>query len=98
MYKDENGELVTLVSEEGTEEDYLHVLTFKHEGEKYVALTPAEDADKEEAGVLFMRIETHKLNGEDTYATVENEVLIEELFDVFCELMDEIDDVEEDEG
>ena len=77
---------VTLIGEDGKEVTLLHELTFMYENERYMALTPDTDGEDEEAEVLFMKLV--KENGEDALAPVENEVLLDELFEVFCELMD----------
>ncbi len=81
---------ITLVGEDGEEMLFEHVLTFMYENERYMALIPAEQANEEEAELVFMHIVPDKANG-DRYAVVENEVLCEELFEVFEELIDEIE-------
>ncbi|MBO4563213.1 MAG: DUF1292 domain-containing protein [Clostridia bacterium] len=84
---------ITLIGEDGTRISFEHILTFMYENERYMALAPEGTEDDEEADVLFMKIV--KAAGEDALEPVENEVLLDELFDAFCELMDE--DGEEDE-
>lgn len=91
---------VVLLDENGEEARFFHILTFLYEGERYVALEPVEtDAEQsatgeeEEAEVVLMRI----VRGEDgdTYQPVENEVLLDEVFGRFLELMDEMEEEEE---
>ena len=88
---------VVLLDENGKEERFLHVLTFLYEGERYVALEPAqtdaEDEDETEAEVVILRIASE--NGEDTYVSIDNEVLLDEVFDEFLTLMDEADEESE---
>ena len=81
---------ITLVDENGGEMLFEHVLTFMYEDERYMALIPAEQANEEEAELVFMHIEPDKAKG-DKYSVVDNEVLCEELFEVFEELIDEIE-------
>ena len=81
---------IALVGEDGEQLLFEHVLTFMYENERYMALIPAEQSNEEEAELVFMHIEPDKANG-DRYAVVDNEVLCEELFEVFCELADEIE-------
>ena len=81
---------IALVGEDGEQMLFEHVLTFMYENERYMALIPAEQSNEEEAELVFMHIEPDKING-DKYAVVDNEVLCEELFDVFCELVEEIE-------
>ena len=78
---------ITLVDSEGSEIVFEHELTFTYEDERYMALSPAGLSDDEEADVVFMRIV--KVDGEDGLEPVENEVLLDELFEAFCELIDE---------
>ncbi len=91
---------VVLLDENGEEARFSHILTFLYEGERYVALEPVEaDAEppamdeEEEAEVVLMRI----VRGEDgdIYQPVENEVLLDEVFGRFLELMDELEEEEE---
>ena len=89
---EENTNQVTLIGEEGEEERFTHILTFLHEGERYVALTPESEADSDEEEVVLLQIVSD--NGEDTYVSIDNEVLLNEVFEDFLELMDEQDDEE----
>ena len=89
---------VVLLDENGEEARFSHILTFLYEGDRYVALEPIEEGveqpeDEEEAEVVLMRI----VRGEDgdTYQLVENEVLLDEVFARFLELMDELEEEEE---
>ena len=86
-------EAVTLVTDDGREEVFWHVLTFPYEGAKYSALVPEEQIDEEEPEVIFVRIE-HDKDG-DAYYPVENEVLLGELFEEFGSLLEELDEEEE---
>ncbi|MBS5880338.1 MAG: DUF1292 domain-containing protein [Clostridium sp.] len=89
---------VVLLDENGEEARFSHILTFLYEGERYVALEPIEEGaeqpeEEEEAEIVLM----HIVLGEDgdTYQPVENEVLLDEVFGRFLELMDELDEEEE---
>lgn len=89
---------VVLLDENGEEARFSHILTFLYEGDRYVALEPIEEGaeqpeDEEEAEVVLMRI----VRGEDgdTYQPAENEVLLDEVFARFLELMDELEEEEE---
>lgn len=84
---------ITLIDEGGNRISFTHILTFMYEDERYMALTPSDtDMDAEEADIVFMHIV--KADGEDGLEPVENEVLLDELFEVFCELIDEDEDEE----
>lgn len=88
----EDASVITLVGEDGNAREFEHILTFMYENERYMALAPSdlindEDADDDdEIEIVFMRID--KQNGEDALTPVENEVLMDELFEVFCELLE----------
>lgn len=98
----EENALITLIGEDGKQEEFEHILTFMYENERYMALAPAEELNDEDADedaeieIVFMRIE--KVNGEDALKPVENEVLGDELFEVMCELLDEEDDASDEEA
>ncbi len=80
---------VTLLDENGKEVRFDHLLTFFHEGEKYIALLPLEDVENvDEDEVVLLHVVTK--NGEDVYETIENEVLLDEVFDAFMELFEEM--------
>ncbi|MBR4635041.1 MAG: DUF1292 domain-containing protein [Clostridia bacterium] len=86
-------ETVVLLTDEGEEEVFWHVMTFPYEGAKYSALVPEEQIDEEEPEVIFVRIEQDKEG--DAYIPVDNEILLGELFEEFASLLDEIDEEEE---
>ena len=92
-------ELPELLDEDGKENTFEHILTFMYEGKKYVALSPIADEesamDDDEAEVVLFQITSE--NGEDTYVSIDNEVLLDEVFAEFLDLMDEINEEEEKE-
>ncbi len=93
---DSIGDDVALLDEDGRETVFEHILTFMYEGKKYVALSPEADEesamDEDEAEVVIFSIEDE--NGEDVYRSVDNEVLLDEVFAEFLDLMDEIEEDE----
>lgn len=97
MQEQEN--LVELVDEEGNPVQFAHLMTLEYEGHEYVLLTGAEDEDGEESEVYILRIEQDD-KGEDCYVTVEDEDLMQAVFDKFVVLseQDEEQDGELDEG
>lgn len=97
---DQIGEDVVLLDEDGKENTFEHILTFMYEGKKYVALSPIADEesamdDDDEAEVVLFQITSE--NGEDTYVSIDNEVLLDEVFAEFLDLMDEINEEEDKE-
>ncbi len=87
---------VALLDEDGKETRFEHILTFLYEGNRYVALCPIQDEDcameEDEAEVVMLQVVSE--NGEDTYRSIDSEVLLNEVFDAFLELMEEIEEEE----
>lgn len=98
MEYEEYVEEVVLLDENGEAERFDHILTFLYEGDRYVALEPISEEEgetedfEEEGEVVFMRIERGEEG--DSYIPVDNEILLDELFSHFLELMDEIEEEE----
>lgn len=89
MAGDESIDEVTLLDDSGKEVRFDHLMTFFHEGEKYIALMPLEEVENVgEDEVVLLHVVTK--NGEDVYETIENEVLLDEVFDTFLELFEEM--------
>ncbi len=87
-------DFVTLINDEGKEERFEHVLTFEYEKERYIALVPEGRAECEEAEIIILHVVKDEADN-DIYITVDNEILLEEVFDEFLSLMDEIEGEEE---
>ncbi len=87
---DNEKDVIVLLDETGGQTRFEHVLTFLYEGARYVALIPADEADDEEAEVVLLRIE--EKGGSDVYVSIDNEVLLDEVFNEFLDLMDEVED------
>lgn len=85
----EEKDVIVLLDERGEETRFEHVLTFFYEGARYVALVPEEEAEGDEAEVVILRIE--EKDGADVYVSIDNEVLLDEVFSEFLDLMDELE-------
>lgn len=92
-YEDEN--IVELVDEDGQKRRFEHIMTFDYKDEWYVALAPEESKDGEEDEVAIY----HLLGGEDDeeLEIVEDEALLEEVFEHFCDLYEDSEDEEDPE-
>lgn len=89
--------IVTMVDEDGEETEYVHVLTFMHEKEKYVALHPAENEEREgEEEIVLLKVASDKKG--DYYVPIQSDIIQQEVFDTFCGLMEEISDEEDGEN
>jgi len=81
---------IILLDEDGQEGHFAHVLTFLYEGGRYIALEPIEeggDYDEEEAEIVLFRIVSDEEG--DVYEPIDNEILLQEVFDEFLSLMEE---------
>lgn len=86
---DEQADEVTLLDENGNEVRFDHLMTFFYEKEKYIALLPLDSVENvDEDEVVLLHVITK--NGEDVYETIDNEVLLDEVFDTFLELFEEM--------
>lgn len=94
----EQKDIIVLLDERGEQTRFEHVLTFFYEGARYVALVPEEEAGSDEAEVILLRIE--EKDGADVYVSIDNEVLLDEVFGEFLDLMEEREggDAPKDEG
>lgn len=86
---------VRLTDENGREVTFDHLLTFDYEKRRFIALMPMEEVDGiGEDEVLLLCIEQDE-NGKDVYVQIDNDVLLDEAFDRFIELMEELDEAED---
>ena len=92
---EEKDTIVTLIDEDnGQEVDFDLLLTFSYEGKRYAALEPITEVENVEEGEVVL-LEIVKENGEETYRSIDNEILLDEVFNEFQELFDEEEEDEE---
>ena len=88
-------EIIELLDEDGKPVRFEHLMTVEYEGGPYVLLVPideVEDVDEDE--VIILRIETGD-DGEDTYVGVEDEELLEKIFERYLEIAEADEDADE---
>ncbi len=86
---EEQGNLVTLLDPEGKEHEFDVLLNFDYEGKRYAALLPTEPMEGiEEDEVILLSVRTEKR--ETFFDPIENPILLEEVFQEFTELFDEM--------
>jgi uncharacterized protein YrzB (UPF0473 family) len=79
---------VVLTDEEGNEYELEHLDTLEHEGETYKAFTPyKEDDPGDEIEVIILKAEEE--NGEEILATVDDEELLERVYQQFMRRVEE---------
>ena len=87
---------ITLLDEDGKEVEFDLLMSFDYEGKRYVALLPIDKVEGVgEDEVVLLEVATQ--NGEETYCTIDNPILLDEVFDEFTTLFEEVI-AENDEG
>jgi len=78
--------IIELIDEEGNEVSFEHLMTLELDGKTYICLVPVEPMDDvEEDELVLMRIETDA-EGNDYYATIDDEKELEEVFEKYLEI------------
>ena len=79
-------DIIELIDEDGNEVSFEHLMTLEYEGKAYICLAPIEPMeDVAEDELVIMRIETDE-EGNDYYATVDNEVELDAVFEKYLEI------------
>lgn len=93
----QGNQLVTLIDENGREVLFDLVATFDYDGRRYAALFPMDDvADVADDEVVLLEIVRE--NGEETYRTVGSEILLDEVFDEFMDIFEQMADGDDEGG
>lgn len=74
--------MVMLNDEYGNEINFEFLDLIQYKGEEYVVLLPLEKSD-ETGEVVILKIEDIKNENEESYASVENEDILNAVFDIF---------------
>ncbi len=83
---------IELVDEQGKAVEFEHVMTVEHEGSYYIVLMAAqEDEDNEEGEVVILKMEKDD-KGEDCYVTIDDDNVLQAVFDKFVAAVEEEDD------
>lgn len=92
----EQDNIVELIDEEGNEVDFQHLMTLEYNNKSYVVLAavePSDDIAEDEAVIL--RIEQDE-EGNDVYATIEDEDELEKVFERYLEIAENDEDEADD--
>lgn len=93
---EEQNTIITLVDEEGNEVEFDLVATFDYEKKRYAALFPLE-AVQNVADDEVVILEIVKTAEGEVFQPIENEILLDEVFNEFLEILDELADGEDEE-
>ena len=87
-------DVVELIDDTGRTLKFYHIGTMDHKGECYVFFQPAEQIeDTDEDSVVIFRI--GGTEGDEVLLPVEDEALLDEVYEEFCRVMDEEDAADE---
>ena len=81
---------VCLTDENGKDMEFEILDWIEYKGEEYVVLFPVEE---ESDGIVILRME--ECGEDECYTAVEDETLLQEVFDLFKERFEEFDEEEE---
>ena len=88
----ERENIVELVDEDGNEVRFEHLMTLEHNGGVYICLAPVDPMeDVEEDELVIMRIEEDE-DGNDVYATIEDDAELDAVFEKYLEIAEADDD------
>lgn len=87
---DENNEeldnILVLNDEDGNEVKFEFLDLIELDGEEYVILLPSDEVEDEEAGeVVILKIEDTDSEEEESYVSVEDEEVLNKVFEIFKE-------------
>ena len=91
----EQGNIIQLLDENNQAVSFDLLMTFDYEGRRYAALLPMDKVENVGDDEVVL-LEIVKESGEEAYISIDNPVLLNEVFDVFMELFDEMLDEEDD--
>ena len=94
MSEDYGADFISVTDEDGNEFELEHLGTLEHEGTIYMAFVPADmDEEDEDFGMIILQVIND--NGEELLADVDDEELLNRVYDQFMEEL--FSDEEEDD-
>ena len=86
--------IIELFDENDNAVRFEHIMTVQYEGEDYVLLAPVEPTeDMADDEVLVLKIDNDE-NGEEIYVSVEDDGVVEKVFEKYLELVEAEDEGE----
>lgn len=86
----QDDEIIVMVDEEGKEVEFTHIATLDYNDEWYIYVQPVELGDMDEDEMFIFKIEEDE-NGNDLFTPVEDENLLEKLYQEYlkeCDIQD----------
>ena len=84
--------IIELFDEDDNPVRFEHIMTVQYEGQDYVLLAPVDPTeDMEEDEVLVLRIDNDE-NGEEIYVSVDDDDLVQKVFEMYLEIVENEDE------
>ena len=86
----QDDEIIVMVDEEGKEVEFTHIATLDYNDGWYIYVQPVELGDMDEDEMFIFKIEEDE-NGNDLFTPVEDEDLLEKLYQEYlkeCDIQD----------
>lgn len=88
--------VIVLNDEDGNEVNFEFLDLVELDGEEYVILLPTDEASDEPGEVVILQVEDTDSEDEESYVSVENEEVLNKVFEIFKEkFKDEFDFIDE---
>ena len=88
---EEQNTIIELIDESGNTVKFDLVMTFDYEGKRYAALLPIDNVENVEDDEVVL-LEVVKDKSGENFVSIDNPVLLDEVFNEFIELFDEMAD------
>lgn len=99
MDEEELDNLIVLNDEEGNEVNFEFLDLVELDGEEYVILLPTEEEEEDAGEVVILQVEDTDSEEEESYVSVEDEEILNKVFEIFKEkFKDEFDFIDDEEN
>lgn len=97
MSEDFGADFITISDEDGNEYDLEILDVIEFEGKEYTAFVPADidEMDPEDPDYGIVILENAEVDGEQVYNSVDDEALLDRVYDYYMTLIDEEEPEEE---
>ena len=96
MDDEELDNIIVLNDEDGNEVNFEFLDLVELDGEEYVILLPTEENEEEPGEVVILQVEDTDSQDEESYVSVEDEEVLNKVFEMFKEkFKDEFDFIDE---
>ena len=86
MNEDFGNDIITITDDDGNEYVLEHLHTLEHKGSFYMAFLPTDiDEDDEEYGLIILKVIVE--NGEEILGSVDNPDELEEVYELFAQVL-----------